>query len=306
MTAATVLIPTHEHVEPLRHAVACVQRQSLQDFELFIVGDGVADASRSAVAEMSANDGRIRFFDFPKGPRQGEIHRHAALQHATGRFVAYLGDDDCWMPNHLEVLGTLLTDADFGHTLQVGVKSDGQLLVLPADLENRAFRNRMLTELFNRFDFTFAGHTLAAYRRLPHGWRTTPAEFPWTDLYMWRQFLAEPWCRARSAMIPTGINTWTHRRPHLTDRQRAEDLAHWCALSATPAFREDLWRQIAKCFAEESVGYELQGVAEKYRLETERAQLAAHLAAIKQSTSWRITRPLRQLRQLAMRAHISI
>jgi GalNAc5-diNAcBac-PP-undecaprenol beta-1,3-glucosyltransferase len=306
MTAATVLIPTHEHVEPLRHAVACVQRQSLQDFELFIVGDGVADASRSAVAEMSANDGRIRFFDFPKGPRKGEIHRHAALQHATGRFVAYLGDDDCWMPNHLEVLGALLTDADFGHTLQVGVKSDGQLLVLPADLENRAFRNRMLTELFNRFDFTFAGHTLAAYRRLPHGWRTTPAEFPWTDLYMWRQFLAEPWCQARSAMIPTGINTWTHQRPHLTDRQRAEDLAHWCALSATPAFREDLWRQIAKRFAEESVAYELQGVAEKSRLEAEREQLAAHLTAIKQSTSWRITRPLRQLRRLAMRAHVSI
>src|SRR5687767_15333613 len=34
MTVATVLIPTHNHVGTLRHAVASVQQQSLQDFEL--------------------------------------------------------------------------------------------------------------------------------------------------------------------------------------------------------------------------------------------------------------------------------
>jgi hypothetical protein len=304
MTAATVLIPTHEHVETLRHAVAGVQQQSLQDFELFIVGDGVADATRAVIAELSATDGRIQFFDFPKGPRRGEIHRHQALQHAKGRFVAYLGDDDCWMPNHLEVLDALLIDADFGHTLQVGIDHNSQIVVLPADLQNPAFRSRMLTELFNRFDFTFAGHTLVAYHRLPHGWRTTPPEFPWTDLYMWRQFLAEPWCRARSAMIPTGINTWTHQRPHLTDQQRADDLAYWCDRAATPAFREGLWRTIAECFARESVAYEHDArrcMAEISRLEVERSDLAAHLAAMKNSTSWRVTRPLRQLRQLAGR-----
>jgi GalNAc5-diNAcBac-PP-undecaprenol beta-1,3-glucosyltransferase len=257
MTAATVLIPTHEHVEPLRHAVASAQAQTLQDFELLIVGDGVTDATRALVAELSSADPRIRFFDCPKGPRKGEIHRHAALQHARGRFVAYLGDDDCWLPHHLETLDALLADADFGHTLQVSIDADRRIVVMPADLENPAFRARMLAELFNRFDMTFAGHTLAAYRRLPHGWRTTPPAFPWTDLYMWRQFLAEPWCRARSAMVPTGINTWTHLRPHLSDRERADDLAYWRAQASEPEFRERLWRQIAQTLASQSVGYEL-------------------------------------------------
>jgi GalNAc5-diNAcBac-PP-undecaprenol beta-1,3-glucosyltransferase len=105
----TVLLPTHERARTLRLAVACVQEQSVQDYELFIVGDGVADATRAAVAELSAADARIRFFDFQKGPGQGEINRHRALQHARGHFIAYLGDDDWWMPNHLEVLGALLT-----------------------------------------------------------------------------------------------------------------------------------------------------------------------------------------------------
>lgn len=278
MTTATVLIPTHSHVESLRHAVASVQQQRLRDFELFIVGDGVADATRAVVSELSASDGRIRFFDFPKGPRKGEIHRHEALQHARGRFVAYLGDDDCWMPNHLEVLNGLLTEADFGHTLQVGIDSERQIVVMPADLQNPAFRRRMLTELFNRFDLTFAGHTMEAYRRLPHGWHTTPPEFPWTDLYMWRQFLAQPWCRARSAMVPTGINTWTHLRPHLDDLERANDLAYWRAQAAVPEFRENLWRLTAERFAKESVAFEF--------------------GRLRNSTFWRVTRRLRQLRRM--------
>ncbi len=311
MTAATVLIPTHNHVETLRHAVASVRQQNLQDFELLIVGDGVSSATRAVVGELMAADSRIRFFDFPKAPRKGEINRHQALQYAQGRFVAYLGDDDYWMPNHLEVLDALLTEVDFGHTMQVAINSAGEIVVMAADLQNPSFRHRMLTELFNRFDLTFAGHTMAAYRRLPHGWRTTPSEFPWTDLYMWRQFLAEPWCRARSAMVPTGINTWTHQRPHLNDRERADDLAHWAGQTATPAFHERLWRLIAQRFAEDSVGFELHAVGEAERCAIATQELALSMAecdalrtsvqTITTSASWRVTWPLRQLGVIASR-----
>jgi GalNAc5-diNAcBac-PP-undecaprenol beta-1,3-glucosyltransferase len=306
MPTATILIPTHNHVAPLRHSVASVQWQTLQDFELFIVGDGVADATRALVAELSAADPRIRFFDFPKAPRQGDIHRHQALQYAQGRFVAYLGDDDVWMQNHLETLDALLQDADFGHTLHVSIDGQGQIVALPADLENPVFRNRMLTELWNCFDFTFGGHTLAAYRRLPHGWRTPPPEFPVTDLFMWREFLAEPWCRARSAMVPTGICTWTHLRPHLNDEERAAELAYWRAQIALPGFREALWRQIAEQFARQCVHHELDARSKGAeidrriaRLEAECAASEAQLSALKNSRSWRVTQPLRQMRQLA-------
>jgi hypothetical protein len=116
----------------------------------------------------------------------------------------------------------------------------------------------MLDRFFNRFDFTFAGHTLAAYRRLPYGWRTTPDHFPWVDLYMWRQFLAEPWCRARSSMIPTGICTQSHLRPQLSDQERAKDLAHWQAAIKAPGFREGLWRLTAHTFARTLVDLEMQ------------------------------------------------
>jgi len=164
-----------------------------------------------------------------------------------------------------------------------------------------------------------------AYRRLPYGWRTTPPDFPWTDLYMWRQFLAEPWCRARSAMVPTGINTWTHKRPHLNDRERAEDIANLRAKAAVPTFREDLWRAVARRFACESVSFEIEArrfVAmldtkmsamersqasltasmaehriEIVRLEAQCAELTVELDSMRASTSWRLTYPVRQIRR---------
>lgn len=258
MTAATVLVPTHDRVQALRVAVESALVQTVQDFELFIVGDGVTEATRDVARSLVAADARIRFFDCPKGPRKGEVHRHQALQFARGRLVAYLGDDDLWLPNHLEVLGELLKDADFGHTMQLGINAEGQLVAMPADLQNAAFRHRMLTELFNRFDLTFAGHTLAAYRRLPHGWVTTPPDFPWTDLYMWRQFLGQEWCRACSAMVPTGVNTWTHLRPHMSDEERARELTKLRAQFAQPKVREQLWRGIAHRFAIDAVRMEMR------------------------------------------------
>ena len=65
-------------------------------------------------------------------------------------------------------------------------------------------------------------------------------------------------------MIPTGICTQTHRRPHLSDRERAEDLALWCKAMAAADFRETLWRQVAEIFARDLI-----------RLETESAMAAA-------------------------------
>ena len=297
MPVVTVLIPTHDHAETLPIAIASVQEQTLQDFELLVVGDGVGEATRKIASELSALDHRIRFFDFPKGPRKGEIYRHAVLKEAGGRIVAYLGDDDLWMPDHLETLDAALRDADFAHTLHLGIDAEGLLFAWPADLENAAYRERLLSEMYNSFDLTFAGHTLDAYRRLPEGWRTTPREFPWTDLYMWRQFLSQPWCRAKSVMVLTAISTQTHLRPHLSNRERAEDLARWRDDLARLGYRESLGRKVLKDFARQLVARDLE-------LASLSGLRASAGAVLKRHLPWRIKGPLREMqRRLASRRH---
>jgi glycosyltransferase involved in cell wall biosynthesis len=60
----TVIIPTHDHADLLRVAVRSVHAQSLGDYHVFIVGDGM-DAATRAVASELADHPRVRLFDMP-------------------------------------------------------------------------------------------------------------------------------------------------------------------------------------------------------------------------------------------------
>ena len=62
----------------LRSALA----QDGAEFDVFVVGDGVEDDTRVGLEPFL--DDRRAFFDFPKGERHGERHRHEALQDAAG------------------------------------------------------------------------------------------------------------------------------------------------------------------------------------------------------------------------------
>src|SRR6266498_4170613 len=98
---ATVILPTHEHSALLPLALRSVQSQTVQELEIFIVGDGVRDSGRKSITRLAKADDRIRFFDYPKAPRQGEANRQVALREARGSIVCYQSDDDLWLPEHV-------------------------------------------------------------------------------------------------------------------------------------------------------------------------------------------------------------
>src|SRR5262245_27389907 len=106
--ASVLFTPSSHRSATLPFAVASVQAQDIEDIEILIVGDGVDDSARSTVERLQAIDSRIRFFDFPKGPRNGEIHRDGVLRQARGRIVCYQADDDLWLQGHLLEIETVL------------------------------------------------------------------------------------------------------------------------------------------------------------------------------------------------------
>ena len=142
MCRASVLIPTHSNRGAmLPFAVASVQAQEIDDIEILIVGDGVDESVRSTVQRLQASDTRIRFFDFPKGPRNGEIHRDGVLRQARGRIVCYQADDDLWLPEHLEDMEKALEHADFVGALHVNVDLEGRVRGYFFDLERPEFKS---------------------------------------------------------------------------------------------------------------------------------------------------------------------
>ena len=142
--AVTVLIPTHNRADVLPFAIRSVLAQTLTDFELFVVGDGCTDETASAVAAF--DDARIRWFDFPKALSFGHANRNRALREARGEVVAYLGHDDLWLPDHLQLLTGLIREheVDFAASRMLLVTRDGTIRQHLMNLEDPEMVERLL------------------------------------------------------------------------------------------------------------------------------------------------------------------
>ena len=251
---ATVLIPTHDHGPLLLYSARSVLAQTVEEIELFIVGDGVPDITREIVSELR-RDERVRFFDNPKGPRHGEPYRHAALTEARGEIVCYLSDDDLWFPEHVACMRRLLAEADFAHTLPMYIDERADISFYVGDLAVPGYRELLLSGL-NFVALSCGAHTIEMYRRLPHGWRTTPAGVP-TDLYMWQQFLSCPGCRATGGTRPTVINLPSSLRRHQSPADRLAELEEWSRNLQDPAWRDafrlEVFNRVVRSRASESM-----------------------------------------------------
>ena len=121
MPVVTVILPTHDHGPTLRHPIRSVQEQTIDDLEIFVIGRRRfrhhARAHRRACARRLENP----VLRDPKGPRNGDIDRHAALQEARGEIVCYEADDDLWGPAQVEELRGLLAEADFVYTVALDI-----------------------------------------------------------------------------------------------------------------------------------------------------------------------------------------
>jgi len=185
----------------------------------------VPEETRRLIADITSADERVRFFDCPKGPRHGEIYRHRALQHARGRIVCYLSDDDLYLPHHVQEMIELLRDADFAHAAALEIQPDTSFSSWTIDLALPVYQRELL-EGRNRIPLSAGAHTLAAYRGLNEGWTSAPLTIA-TDLHMWQKFLRHPGCRFRAGETPTVLVFPAPLRRHWTPEKRSGELEHW-------------------------------------------------------------------------------
>ena len=102
----SVIISTYNWSSALRYSIGSVLWQTLANFELLVVGDGCTDDSAEVVA--SFGDPRIRWHNLPENSGNQPAPNNAGIAMARGRYVAYLGHDDIWLPDHLKCLVSAL------------------------------------------------------------------------------------------------------------------------------------------------------------------------------------------------------
>jgi GalNAc5-diNAcBac-PP-undecaprenol beta-1,3-glucosyltransferase len=282
--AATVLIPTHDHGPTLTRSVGSALAQTVEELEVLVIGDGAPDITRGLMAELVAADPRVRWFENPKGPRHGELHRHAALQEARGEIVCYLCDDDLWLPNHVERMQALLDGNDFAYTCPFWIDPQGEIRCYRVDLRLPYFR-----ELFaageNRIPLSCGAHTLDLYRRLSAGWRTTPAG-TFTDLYMWQQILSVPGCRAAGDSVPTVLHFPSPERIGWSSEERLAELDQWAARLEEPDFRAELTERVLAATSVDAAALEVETGRVRVEVSTLADQLTETEAEYHRLAAW--------------------
>ena len=102
----SVVIPTYRRPELLRRALESALEQTYPNVELLVVGDA-CPAVDGVVGSM--RDARVRHANLDRHHGDGAGPRNLALKTmARGSLVAYLDDDNRWLPDHLASLVALL------------------------------------------------------------------------------------------------------------------------------------------------------------------------------------------------------
>lgn len=127
MPMVTVIVPTYNSRATLRCALQSLIAQELGDFEAWIIGDACTDGSEEEVARPA--DARLHWFNLAQNSGTQWRPNNEGLQRARGRYVAYLGHDDLWLPWHLSTLASRAekSGADFVHDLLVNIGPNGIL-----------------------------------------------------------------------------------------------------------------------------------------------------------------------------------
>lgn len=104
MPRVSVILTTYNRAHLVGRAIQSVLAQTFTDFELIVVDDGSTDNTRQVVAGIC--DSRLVYIHQSNSGRSAA--RNRGLSRALGEFIAFLDDDDTYLPEKLAVQVTEL------------------------------------------------------------------------------------------------------------------------------------------------------------------------------------------------------
>ena len=95
----SIVTPAYKAEKTVAETIRSVQAQSYPHWEMLVVDDGSPDGTAEVVTALAASDPRVRLIrQANAGPAMA---RQKALDHAAGRYIAFLDSDDLWLPEKL-------------------------------------------------------------------------------------------------------------------------------------------------------------------------------------------------------------
>src|ERR1035437_7682203 len=122
----SIIIPTYNCEKFIERAIESVLNQTFQDFEIIVVDDLSKDNTVSVVKDLQKKDSRIKLIELDKNSGGPALPKNKGFEVSTGEFVAYLDQDDEWLPNKLSEQVNVFTNSQ---NKNLGLVSCGAFLI---------------------------------------------------------------------------------------------------------------------------------------------------------------------------------
>jgi glycosyltransferase involved in cell wall biosynthesis len=96
----SIIIPTHDRPQMLEEAVESALAQTFQDFEIIVVLNG-ASAETVEMSRRFAGHAKVKTVEMEDSTLAAS--RNFGMGFAQGEWIAFLDDDDIWLPEKLEL-----------------------------------------------------------------------------------------------------------------------------------------------------------------------------------------------------------
>ncbi len=126
MPKVSVIIATYNRTHFVCEAIESVLNQTFPDFEIIVIDDGSIDNTKQVLEKYAS---RIQYI-FQENKGRAEA-RNTGIKNAKCEYIAFLDDDDIWLPNKLEKQVIFLDshpDIELVYTFTEVINEQGRLL----------------------------------------------------------------------------------------------------------------------------------------------------------------------------------
>lgn len=111
----SAVITTHNRKELLLKAVQSVLNQTYENIECIVVDDASTDGTKDLLVDL-IQEKKIKYiYIAPEDSKGGNHARNIGISNSAGEYIAFLDDDDEWMPQKIEKqIEAIKNNADIG------------------------------------------------------------------------------------------------------------------------------------------------------------------------------------------------
>jgi len=134
----SVITPVYNAEKYILETMDSVLNQTLTDFEYILIDDQSPDRSAEIIKEYQKRDPRIKYIQLDDNSGAA-VARNTGIEHAKGRFIAFVDSDDKWYPTKLEKQVSYMKTENkaFTYTKFELINDDGSLKKEAVDIPDK-------------------------------------------------------------------------------------------------------------------------------------------------------------------------